>query len=1234
MNAVAPFNFELVFRSNVGQGKAGLTDIDAALKKVTAGAGEANRATGAQAAALDKLAQSAAKAALTQKDLVAAELQAVAARQRAALGPVNVLAQQQQTSIFGIERGASPSAAALHTDVIGLGRALESQADKFEHLVIKSREYQQTLNDVRASMNPLFAASQQYEQQLDRIAQAEKMGAISALEAAAARQRAVGIIAPGIAPGARGGAASHHTANVAAQGFDIGVTAAMGMNPVMIGIQQGPQLAQVAMAMGGGMQAVKGMAAGFAALLNPMTLAIIGLTTFGAAAIQWLTGAEEGVKTFSEGVGDLSERVDAVAAANRKARGSVSDLRAEFGSAADAGRVLYEELAKLERLAASFSLDKALKALPQEFKDGWVTVLSAGIFGEQRREMFDIGRWDSEGMKKVLAAQRGAEDVAAAEGTEARIAALEDYVRLYREVAAHSGEFSETEVQGLQDIHTMLARLRALVGQDENAAGKSQAGSITRDLGQRVELEAAALSYGQQSAEVRSIEARHEREALASRLEGLGLSRDDVEMREAMSVLAEVHLAIERAATEERRQQLQSRQDELASIRLEISLIGVSNVEAERAKAIAEAELEIRDEKLGLLDATLRRVQAIAAAEARADLERARAVQQLRVDTALDGFDMRIRRTDDPVARATLEAQKEYVRQLAQNVPVELAAAEAARVRARAMDEIAVAQQGWLKGQAERIADLQLEIALVGQSADVRTRILALVQAEKAIREQGLTGEAADRARRNAEVEAELTRTLEAQTDAWRRVQSAGESAIDGILDKLRSGDIREAISEMAEEIGGMFFDLQVRNPIKNAILGTNLGTMDDVGGLGGIWGRLTGRNEVDQASAVAMGAAPVSSMSISATQVILQAGALDLTGLSGLAANLPTAHGSVAGLGGSGNVQAQVWSFFAQKGLAPHQIAGIMGNISAESSFDPRAVGDGGTSFGLFQHHAGRGQGLLGAVGGQAALGDVRAQLEYVWRELMTTESAAMAKLMASTTVRGATEAFVGFERPQGYSAANPAGAMHFDRRLAAAEAAMGKFETATVTAQQQLGQLGTGAAQLGTGLQSFGSSVAGVIQSAGAQRGLGGMVVGGLLTGLGQMAGIPGFDRGGWTGPGAASDVAGLVHAEEFVFDAPAVRRIGVGNLESIRRGAMRGYQSGGYVSAGRGPALPVSAPAASAGGGGREVTFNINVSGTGNSEIREGVNSAIAQAFDLYEREALPGRVKSIVNDRWGG
>lgn len=66
--------------------------------------------------------------------------------------------------------------------------------------------------------------------------------------------------------------------------------------------------------------------------------------------------------------------------------------------------------------------------------------------------------------------------------------------------------------------------------------------------------------------------------------------------------------------------------------------------------------------------------------------------------------------------------------------------------------------------------------------------------------------------------------------------------------------------------------------------------------------------------------------------------------------------------------------------------------------------------------------------------------------------------------------------------------------------------------------------------------------------------------------------FAAGGWTGDMPADQIAGFVHGREYVFDAEATARIGVGNLDAIRRG-VKGYAAGGYVGS-----LPMAGATAS--------------------------------------------------------
>ncbi len=56
-------------------------------------------------------------------------------------------------------------------------------------------------------------------------------------------------------------------------------------------------------------------------------------------------------------------------------------------------------------------------------------------------------------------------------------------------------------------------------------------------------------------------------------------------------------------------------------------------------------------------------------------------------------------------------------------------------------------------------------------------------------------------------------------------------------------------------------------------------------------------------------------------------------------------------------------------------------------------------------------------------------------------------------------------------------------------------------------------------------------------------------------------GFASGGYTGAGGKYAPAGIVHRGEYVFDAASTSRIGVGNLERIRR-SLPGFADGGYA------------------------------------------------------------------------
>lgn len=106
--------------------------------------------------------------------------------------------------------------------------------------------------------------------------------------------------------------------------------------------------------------------------------------------------------------------------------------------------------------------------------------------------------------------------------------------------------------------------------------------------------------------------------------------------------------------------------------------------------------------------------------------------------------------------------------------------------------------------------------------------------------------------------------------------------------------------------------------------------------------------------------------------------------------------------------------------------------------------------------------------------------------------------------------------------------------------------------------------------------------VNSAGSGIGGGGGGIGGLLGGIFS---IFGFARGGYTGRGGASEVAGVVHGGEYVFSKRATDRIGVGALEQLHRTA-KGYANGGHVQ----PSMPRIQVPAHGNGSPREVIVRV--------------------------------------------
>jgi len=293
---------------------------------------------------------------------------------------------------------AQQGAAEASKAVSSIGTAADQTAEQLEKLNRAAGEGLRTplggsgtgaeLDRLRAKYNPLYAVIMQYKQAQLEIRSAHAAGALSADEMTAAIDRSrrstlasidaikgrnKAIADTPVVAKANTGVRGVETANIAAQFQDIGVTAAMGMSPLQIALQQGTQLSAI---ISGMQNPIRGLAAAFMSVVSPVSLITIGTIAAGTAAIQYFA------TIFSEGEKSnkvLEEQAELVSNVVRQWGDTVPALKAyseALKSAKDA-----QELLKATDQTAGQQWDFARKQVSDlnvQFADLMATLQMAG----------------------------------------------------------------------------------------------------------------------------------------------------------------------------------------------------------------------------------------------------------------------------------------------------------------------------------------------------------------------------------------------------------------------------------------------------------------------------------------------------------------------------------------------------------------------------------------------------------------------------------------------------------------------------------------------------------------------------------------------------------------------------------------------------------------------------------------------------------------------------------------
>lgn len=980
--------------------------------------------------------------------------------------------------------GAKSGGASAQAAVAAIGGEAQRSAAKLQQLIdrhqgltaavantnIRDRgadisAYGAELDRLRAKYNPLFAVIRQYKETVAEIRTVHAQGAISTNEMAAAisRHRQATLASIDAIKGRNAAlrepvvptdnaplsAQSFYTANIAAQFQDIAVTSAMGMSPLQIGLQQGTQLASVVSSME---RPVQGLTAAFTSLVSPVSLFTIGAVAASAAAIQWLTSSGKEAKTLKEVLDEQAKALSRV----RDLWGEAAEQRSRYGRDTTAG--------------ATFNLETNISTLTKRLREGVTdgsigSAITSAINSNRELSGFSAPEFRNTALFKALQIDLNSLHREALRGSPIVLRLIQNLEEIGR-ASDNSGlrAMAAEAVSALQPFKDLaeairdaeVERRRLFSDRGPNGRLLSRGTTNLTDMGdlaiyesrQRVQLERNRRAA---EADLVALNARSPSErSAAARQQAASEYRDEspAERRQRIDLAGNRALAqAEKELSEAQRDRLRSLNETMESQRLDLALIGQTVSETER----------------------LRMEQRLTA--------------ELKADAASKGVEVD-------------QAELDLIRQKS---------AEYGRLAEK------IAATNLLRDQADTVLQLQTELSLVGANDEVRRRTLTQLQAEQQLRQRGISlGSAeAEQYRRQAAAMSEVTNELRKQNEAWSQVRGAGEDAIDGIVDSLLSGDIKDGLADVAKDISKTFIELGVTNPLKNAALGTDYATGSD---LKSVFSRLFGGG--DAANPISQA---VSAMNVSAGTVMINGSATTGLGLLGNAANDNNVSipGTGSGVGGS------FLTSFLGSGKSSTHVSGMSGDLqtglTAMLKAAPAGIADDITINSGFRSVARQRELFDAAVAKYGSVAAARRWVAPPGNSQHNLGNAADLGFGSSAARNWAHEnaGQFGLRFPMAHEP------WHIETAGARSESAAQALEKLAGSAGKTADNLGT----LGNGFDKFGNALAGAASGGG----------GGLLSGLSQI-GLSIFAQSGQFASAMLSGGIGL-YANGGISDRPAI-------------------------------------------------------------------------------------------------
>ncbi len=338
------------------------------------------------------------------------------------------------------------------------------------------------LERLRARYSPLFNTINSYKAAVADIRRAHAVGAISSNEMAAAisRERQAALAATAAIKGrnaaladtpmqrVNGNAANGYTSNIAAQFQDIGVTAAMGMSPLQIALQQGTQLSAVFEQMKSNGQSVgSALVSAFTSIISPISLVTLGVIAGSVALYQYVASASE-VKSADE---ILKGHAETIALLKDRYGEAASGLR-EYVNEGMSGTVV--DIRDRLKDARDSIVDAAgARSTYSTFIQPFVGSTDAKIVSDYRNAFIELRKSIREGEPDLLKFR----------DAMARIADNPDVPEKVRKLAEEMREFDPEVVKVARSIPGMVQQLDLIEkSADRQSRAIARLGEALRDL--------------------------------------------------------------------------------------------------------------------------------------------------------------------------------------------------------------------------------------------------------------------------------------------------------------------------------------------------------------------------------------------------------------------------------------------------------------------------------------------------------------------------------------------------------------------------------------------------------------------------------------------------------------------------------------------------------------------------------------------------------------------------------